>query len=233
MILSNHLKSFLLVLLILFTLSGCNIWERLTNSNTSANKPAFPEDRSVLPFETREPDVYQAKMVITTGGVERIIFIAKSGMKRRTEYDQGDKSSTILIKNEKEFILFPAKKIYAEQSAPAGAEGTLPEPLDSLTTEWLNIKAYTDFENVGEENGLKKFRARMNASAASEVIISLDANNLPVRQEYYGIDGDQREVVYLLELRDIKTEAPDELLALPADYKKATIEEILQAIRGK
>lgn len=233
MILSNHLKSFLLVLLILSTLSGCNIWQRLTNSNTSTDKPAFADDRSVLPFETREPEVYQAKTVITTGESTRVMFIAKNGLKRRTEYDQGDKAATILITNEKDYVLFPAKKIYAEQAVPAGAEGSLPEPLDSLTMEWLNIKAYTDFESLGEENGLKKFRAKMNDSAASEVVIHLDANNLPIRQEYFSLNGDQREMLYSVELRDLKMEAPDELFALPPDYKKTTIEEIQQAIKGK
>jgi hypothetical protein len=225
MILSNRVKSFLLVLVLLTFCFGCRFWQNLANTNTSPESRSFPEDKSGLPFPTLEPEIYQARIVVTAGGVQRVTFVAKNGAKRRSDYDIGEKGIAVWLRTEKEYLLLPGKKIYVEQAGPV--RDTAPsEGLDSLTVEWLNIKSVSTFEELGTENGLKKFSAKLNESDASEALLWIDdASGLAVKQEYYSINGDQRDLMYSIELQDLRLEAGDDLFTIPKDYRKVTLEE--------
>ena len=224
MILSNRVKSFLLVPVLLTFCFGCRFWQNLANTNTSSQSGPFPEDKSDLPFSTREPDIYQARIVVTAGGVKRVTFVAKNGAKRRSDYDVGEKGTAVWLRTDKEYLLFPGKKLYVEQEGPVG-DTPVSEGLDSLTVEWLSIKAVSGFEDLGTENGLKKFSAKLNESDASVVLLWIDASGLPARQEYYSINGDQRDMLYLVELQDLRLEAGDELFTIPEGYRKVSMAE--------
>jgi hypothetical protein len=224
MILSNRVKSFLLVLALLTFCFGCRFWQNLANTNTSSQSGAFPEDKGDLPFSTREPDIYQARIVVTAGGVKRVTLVAKNDQQRRSEYNFGEKGAAVWLRTDKNYLALPDKKIFTEQAPPAGF--TSSEGLDSLTVEWLNIKAVSKFEDLGTENGLRKFSAKLNESDSSEVFIFIDeASGLPVKQEYYSINGGQRDLLYSIELQDLRLEAGDELFTIPKDYRKVSIEE--------
>jgi hypothetical protein len=225
MILSNRVKSFLPVLVLLTFCFGCRFWQNLANTNTSPGSVAFPEDKSALPFSTREPDIYQARIVVTAGGVQRVTFVAKNDQQRRSEYNFGEKGAAVWLRTDKDYLLNPDKKIFTEQAGPIRNTATS-EGLDALTVEWLNIKAVSRFEDLGSENGLKKFSAKLNESDASEVLLFIDeASGLPVKQEYYSINGDQRDLLYSIELQDLRLEAGDDLFTIPKDYRKVSIEE--------
>jgi hypothetical protein len=229
MILSNRVKSFLLVLVLLTFCFGCRFWQNPANTNTSPGSVAFPEDKSALPFSTREPDIYQARIVVTAGGVQRVTFAAKNGAKRRSEYNFGEKGAAVWLRTDKDYLLNPDKKIFTEQAGPDRNTATS-EGLDALTVEWLNIKAVSSFEDLGTENGLKKFSAKLNESDASDVLLFIDeASGLPVKQEYYSINGDQRDLLYSVELQDLRLEAGDDLFTIPKDYRKVSIEEFRAA----
>jgi hypothetical protein len=225
MILSNRVKSFLLVLVLLTFCFGCRFWQNLANTNTSSQSGAFPEDKSNLPFSTREPDIYQARIVVTAGGVQRATFAAKNGAKRRCEYNFGEKGAAVWVRTDKDYLLLPDKRIFTEQVSPPPGP-TPSEGLDALTVEWLNIKAVSKFEDLGMENGLKKFSAKLNESDASEVLLFIDeASGLPVKQEYYSIKGDQRDLLYSVELQGLRLDAGDDLFTIPKDYRKVSVEE--------
>lgn len=225
MILSNPVKSFLLALAILTFCFGCRFCQNPANTNTSPGSQGFPEDKSDLPFSTREPEVYQARIVVTAGGVERVTFVAKNGKLRRCEYNFGEKDTAVWLMADREYLLLPGKKIYAEQPPPA-QDAQLSAGLDSLTVEWLNIRAASKFDDLGTENGLRKFSARLNDSEASEILLFIDeASGLPVRQEFYSISGERRDLLYSLQLQDLRLEAGDELFKIPGDYRKVSIEE--------
>lgn len=228
MILSNPVKSFLLVLAILTFCFGCRFWQNLTNTNTSPISSGFPEDKSALPFSTREPDVYQTRIVVTAGGQQRVTFVAKNGARRRCDYDFGEKNAASWLAAEKNYLLLPGKKIFAEQPAPA--QTAEPPGLDSLTVEWLNIRAGSEFEDLGTEAGLRKFSAKLSEGDASQVLLFIDeASGLPVKQEYYSIDGGERVLLYMVELQDLKLEAGDDLFIIPEDYRKVSMEEFRTA----
>jgi hypothetical protein len=232
MILSNPVKSFLLALVFLSLASGCRFWQNTEDTNTSPGGQVFTEDNNELPFSTREPEVFQARIAVTSGGIERVSFVAKNGLKRRYDFGAGEKNATVWLRTDREYLLLPGKDIFAEQQAPAGGD-TLPGEPESLTAEWLNARTGSDFEAVGIENGTKKFIVKLNGSAASEAVIFIDeVTGLAVRQEFYSINGEQRDLLYSVEMRDVKMEAGDELFAIPKDYRKVTMAELQKAIKN-
>lgn len=225
MILSNPVKSFLLVLAILTFCFGCRFCQNPANTNTSPGSESFPEDKSDLPFSTREPDVYQARIVVTSGGTQRVTFVARNGAKRRCGYEAWESGTAVWLRTDKDYLLLPEKKIYMEEGPPG--EGPAPSAaVDALTVEWLNIRASSKFQDLGAENGLRKFSAKLDESDVSEVLLFIDeASGLPLRQEYYSISGEGRELVYSFEVRDLKLEAGDDLFTIPGDYRKVSTDE--------
>lgn len=233
MILSNRVKSFLLVLVLLTFCFGCRFWQNLSNTSTSPGTEHFPEDKSDLPFSTREPDVYQARIVVTTGSYEQVKFVAKNGAKRRCDYEAGE-STAVSLRTDKDYVLLPGKKIYAEEEEQAGGNYVPPAAIESLTVESLTNRLGSKFEDLGTENGLRKFRAKLDESAGSEVLLFIDeASGLPMRQEYYSTSGEGRELVYSYEVRDLKLEAADDLFTIPKDYRKVSIGELRDARKTK
>jgi hypothetical protein len=231
MILSNPVKSFLLALVSLTLCFGCRFWQNAENTNTSPGGESFAEDKSDLPFQTREPVVYQAEIVVTAHGTQRVTFTARNGAKRRYEYDFGEKTASVWLQTDKSYLMSPDKKIYAEQVSAEGSQ-EMSALVDSLTVEWLNIKPGAKFESLGAENKLKKYSAKLNDGTASEIVLFIDEESgLPVKQEYYSISGEQRELLYSVELRNLKLEAGDELFAVPKDYRKVTAEELRKSLR--
>jgi hypothetical protein len=90
------------------------------------------------------------------------------------------------------------------------------------------------FENLGAENGLTKYRVRLKdmPKDASETLIYIDENlKIPVKQEFYTINGEQKILVFSMELRNLKLQTDDKLFELPKDYRKVSSNEFQKAIR--
>ena len=124
----------------------------------------------------------------------------------------------------KSFLIDFTAKIYTENSnslPPATASG---ETLnDFLTTEWLNQKTGVKYEKLSPENGLSRFRVKFENS---ESVIFIDDNfKIPVKQEFYSVDNENKNLVYSMELRNIKLIAEDSLFEIPQDFRKVTLEE--------
>lgn len=232
MILSNPVKYFLLALVFLTFCSGCRFWQNAANTNTSPASGTFTEDKSNLPFATREPDIYQAEIVVTANGEETRTFTARNGAKRRYEYGAGEKGAAVLIKTDKKYLAIPDKKIYAEEAGGA-ASSSSSAWIEQLTVEWLNVRPDATFLDLGKENGLSKYSVKLNGTDASEIFIYVDANGLPVKQEYYSISGEQRDMVYTVELRNLKLEAGDDLFTIPKDLRKVSMDEIRKAMKNE
>lgn len=212
--------------------TGCRFWQNIANTNSSPGSGVFSEDKNDLPFSTREPDVYQARIVTTAGDSVRSVFVARNGPKRRSDLNYGEKNSVITIRAEKEYLMLPEKKLYAELALVQG-ESTLPPELESVTVGWLTARTPAEFESAGAENGIKKYRSRLSGSDSSEILLSVDdVNGLPVKQEFYRLSGDERNLVYTVELLDLRLEAGDELFAIPAGYRKVSIQEFRKLVKN-
>ncbi len=218
-------KSFkVLLFFTLVCVSSCRYWQTSSNSNsnTATPTPEIAEINSEIPFATKEPAIFQAEIIIKNEGEEEKSFIARSN--GRTLSKNGD-IGTLQINANKSFLINFAKKIYVENTGktaiqPDNAAETLN---DFLTTEWLNQKNETKFENLGVENGLSKYRATFENS---ESLIFVDENyKIPVRQEFYSIEGEAKNLVYSIELQNLKLIADEQLFEIPKDFRKVSIEE--------
>lgn len=227
---SNQVKFFLLFALLGF--QACSFWQ----SKTEAPPPTFSSEELVsdIPFSTKEPEVYQAEIVLInfTGDekTERKTFVAKNGERRRCDYES--KISFLQLTADRKFSIHAGKKIYVESEANANLTAAGSEDLKSfLSSKWVNDKADASFEPLGTENNLTKYRAVLADSQASETLIYVDRNlKIPVRQEFYSIDGERKKLVFSMELRNLKLEADEKMFELPRDYKKVTDDEFQKII---
>lgn len=214
---------------------ACRFWQksenRITDSKPTATDALLGGD---APFTTAEPETYQAELVVRTdaGGEqsERKTLTARSGNRRLTVFDWKEKNEiSSLNLGESSFSIFRAGKVYAENkngNFPAGADE------DFLTTARLNEKTSVSFENLGAENGVTKFRARLGESENSEILIYFDENlKIPVRQEFYATGGGQKILTFSVVVENFKLAADEKLFELPQDYRQISPKEFQEIIR--
>jgi len=85
----------------------------------------------------------------------------------------------------------------------------------------LHMRDFTEFEQMRRDGSVVQFRARINESNSSEVIVFFDeAIGLPVKQEYYSLEGEKRTLRYSVELRDFKKELEPGVFEIPAGFRK-------------
>ena len=218
---------------------ACGFWQNSENKNAdAASKPfAAGKLKTEIPFASKEPDVYQAEIVLTDYAsgekTERKIFTARRGAALRCDYE--NKISFLQSGDGARFSINSGKKIYTENSTnSANRDGNGETIKEFLTAEWLSEKRGATFENRGAENGLTKYLARLEdaPNKDSEVLIYVDENlKIPVRQEFYATSGGQKILVFSMELRNVKLEADDKLFELPKDYRKVSASEFQKTIR--
>lgn len=220
MISSKSLK-FLLFFTLVFC-SSCRFWQNNSNSNTQTRQIDAPEIVSEIPFSTKEPEIFQAEIITKNEGTEEKTLIAR---KNGRFFSRKNDLAILQTEANKSFLINFAKKIYVENVGKTSTKlETTGETLnDFLTTEWLNQKTDTKFESLGTENGLSKYRATFEAS---ESLIFVDENyKIPVRQEFYSVEGETKTLVYSIELQNLKLIADEQLFELPKDFRKVSSEE--------
>ena len=197
-------------LIIIFT--GCSVWRGNENSSvTFASEP-----KNEYPFSVVEPAVFQADLVIRSGEVERHMLLARDGNLRRIDFDVSTENHHAVLITDKEYLLFFKRKTFEEHALSANA-ATFYEP---LTTHLLSTREYAEFDEVGREGSKIQFRARFNESANSEVLILFDeAIGLPIRQEFYAIESDERKLQYTVELSNFSKEISPDVFDVPRDFR--------------
>ncbi len=226
MFLINFLKLFLFFALFA---SACRSWQPQSETS-SLTTPPVAELKSKIPFATKEPDVFQTEIITTANGVEDKIFTARNGENYFTIYDFQKKSEFALLRTAANGSLLIARsqKIYAENQIIDDDQTTNDFP----TAELLNEKPGAKYESLGAENGFAKYRVTLNASTDSEIIVTVDLTiNLPVKQEFYSISGDRKNLVSTTELKNYNQQPDAQNFELPKDYKKVSAVEFLQILR--
>lgn len=225
---------FFVLLLALTLFPACSYW-RSESETVSPVSYDVGELQSAVPFSTKEPEIFQSEIIVSTGGVDDVTFVARNESNRRYDYNYGAKKQLTVIKTAEgeSFTLLPSKKVYAEiiaGNAPS-ASGNL---IDSLTTEWLNVKPDSKFEALGTENNLVKYRAVFGDQGKSEAIIFVDeVLSLPVRQEFYTLEGEQKTLNYTFELKNFQLRAQNELFTVPPEFRKVTVEEFYRILHSE
>lgn len=212
MFLSTPVKICVAALCLSSIFAGCSLWR--SNENTASLAATQP--RIELPFSTREPEIFQTEIVIRTGDVERLITVARDGMKRRVDYDPGTVEHRASLRTDKEYLLYFKSKRYEEQDLSGGdASG------DKLLSHLLRVRDFTDFEETTRVGSIIQFRGRINDSNASEVIVFFDeAIGLPMKQEFYSIEGENRILRFTVELRGFKKEVDPAVFQVPAGFRR-------------
>lgn len=220
MSLSNPCKFFPVITFLLLSLPACRFWQA-----TDRRAPLTGEAATELPFTTKTPDVFQTHVVVTAGAVTQRYFIARAGDRWRMDYSVGEASENSVIYNGSEYYVSFPRKVYAEKLLTQG-ESAAPE---GLMSDLLYRRSNTDFEKVGHENNITTYRVKFGDAAASEALVYVNEDaGVPVRQEFYSMNGDQRTLEYSVEFQDLKLTAEDDLFKIPEVFKKVTAQEFLQ-----
>ena len=120
MFLSNPVKILNATFILSLFFTGCSLWRRADNSSNNFELPK----KSELPFATREPEVFQAVIVTSTGDIERKVSIARNGTERRVDFDPGtDTHRAVLRVSDKEYHLYFKRKAYTERELASGGSG--------------------------------------------------------------------------------------------------------------
>lgn len=213
--------------LIVFALfcSSCGFWrsDKTENSNAAI---ISDEIKSNIPFENKEPEIFQTEIVITNflngEKQEKKYLLARSGNKTLIVFNRGEKTeNSILNDGAKTFFINNAAKTFRENKSVSGGVSASDETLDFLTTEWLSRKTGASFEKLETQSNLTNYRVRLGDSNASEIILTYDETlKMPVKQEFYSISGEQRNLTMTIELKNFQTSADEKLFVLPQDYKR-------------
>ena len=216
MFLSNPVKIFHAVCCLSILFAGCSLWRGNENSAvTFASQP-----KNEYPFIAREPEVFQAELVVRTGETERRMFIARNGEKRRIDYDVGSDNHHGVVISDKEYLLFYKRKVFEERPLSANV-AALYEP---LSAQVLTTRDYANFEEINRDRSVVEYSAQINESSNSESIIFFDeAIGLPIRQEFYSMEGDERKLQYSVALEGFRTEADLDLFIVPKNFRRQEI----------
>lgn len=227
---SYFIKFFACFTLVFLLFSGCRFFRETSSENTSATPAVSDTLKSEIPFTAKEPEVFQAEIVVTTGGAERVTFVARNGANHRYDFNFGKRNQLTNLQTDKNYLIIPGKKVYAENT-PAQTFGT-DDWSDFLTTEWLSEKTEAKFERLETAENLTKYR--VTAGDASEILIYVDEKiGLPVRQEFYTVGDGQKVSTYTFELKNLKLETNAELFAIPAGFKKIPIQELRKILQSE
>jgi outer membrane lipoprotein-sorting protein len=220
----------LVLLVTLIYCSSCSFWQNSANTNTSENQINASETKNEVIFPTKEPESYQLEVVVKSDDEEQRTLVAKSGMRF---FSISNDIAALKIDATKSYLISFDKKIFAENFTTATTSDNSVETLQSfLTTDRLNQKTDAKFENLGDANGLTKYRASFGES---ESLIYVDENfKLPMRQEFYSINGEERNLMYSSEIQNLKLQADESFFEVPKDFRKVSKAEFqLESMREK
>ena len=216
MVLSNLRRTFLLFALIVPVLQACGGQQ----TNTNKDFPSIDGERSSFPFQTKEPLIYSGEIVQTSGSVTTVYFVARNGDKSRIDFDRGGVNQLSKVRNDRDLVVLFRTKTYYELPSGTGEVASL-NPADTLTRGFLGGIELAKFEKLETLNGQTKYRVNYTPGSKSETLIYFDeAFKMPVRQEFFAVEGEKRTIMFSVEFKDLKLEADDSLFAIPDGFKK-------------
>ena len=232
MFLSNPRKSFLLIAFCVTFLQACG------SSQTNDNKAVLqiPETKSEFPFSTKEPEVYQGDFVVGDGKTEKKWHVARKGDKWRIDFFAGGDNARTSLKSDALYAIDHRQKMYVVRPAAGGTTDS-GISFNDLTFSFFRGKEYSEFDDLGRENGLRKYRVRKAEPAMNDIFIYIDeASGMMVKQEFIERNGDTSGgsgAKYTYEIRNLKLDVDDSVFQIPAGYRKVTADEYRSQIKQK
>lgn len=225
----------LLVFGIALVSSCCSKWRPATESTN----PSDQIIASTPPFQTREPEHYQAVRTITFTDSSGKSFVTKTVIARyeelrREEMASGSHELVLLDSDQGRVILLPQARIYSE--ADSGTpNGVIPDQqsLETSPDRLLHSEPNsTSYQKVGTESvsgrQATKYRVVVNISGAgnvssSETMIWVDEGlGMPIKSETKVSDGSST----LMEISNVVLQVDKSLFQIPAGYEKVPTGEL-------
>lgn len=222
MFLSNPAKSLLLAISLILLTAGCRIWsESPENSSQNIAESELPHY-----FANREPDNYQCEIVVTSGGKQYRTRIARKGEWQRIDERFGESGGRTILRTDKQYLIDEKRKIYAEADVPAGEQTEL---WVEMTQHLLHEGGRPRPEQISSDDNSAVFRILQN-EGRTEILIYVDkAIGMPVKQEFFSVEGETRELRYAMELANFSPAADGALFAVPSGSRKVSATEFLAA----
>ena len=210
------------------------------NANPQSNEQIVS---SIPPFQTKEPQAYQAIRTITFtdpsgAAITRKVIIARSEIFRREETENSDSAPIVFLESDTgRFVLLPNAKIYAETTDASGID---PTEFESSPERLLHADALsTTYQKIGSEtvSGRKttKYRVAVNTATgtnvtSSDTMIWIDESlGMPIKSETTASDGSH----VMMELSNIVLEVDKNLFHIPDDYVKVNATALRQRLGQK
>ncbi len=209
MFLSNLPRPFLLGIAFTLVMQACGSSQPNVNKEVSLTG----ESSSEFPFAVKEPDVYQADVILTAGGTETRWTVARNGEKWRTDIYAGADMIVSLLRSDKLYNVDHRKKTFSEMNEKSGSG-----EIGGIARSFFRGYELNDFDETGREGNIVKYRVRPVVKRPGSIVISIDtASGMMVKQEFFAADGSPE---YVNELRNLKLSVDDSTFAIPAGYQK-------------
>ena len=209
MFLSNLPRPFLLIVAFTLVMQACG------SSQTNENKELSltGESTSEFPFSVKEPEAYQADIVVTAVGTETRWSVARNGEKWRYDIYAGSEMTVSQIRSDKLYYIDHRKKVFWEMSEKPGTG-----EIGDIARSFFRGYEHNDFDETGREDNIIKYKVRPVDKRPGSIVVSIDtASGMMIKQEFLAADGG---VQYVYELRNLKLSVDDSTFAIPPGYQK-------------
>jgi hypothetical protein len=201
-------------------ISGCG--QAPANKTNSASP--IPVDRlatSEFPFTTKEPEVYQGDFYAGGDEYQNHWFVARNRDKWRVDFYKDNNKDWSQIKTDQVYYVDHKRKIYAIE--PYAEKGAVQSTyFSTLLSGFFKDKQYRKFEDLGSEGNLKKYKVQEDNSQDQLILYVDEPSKMVVKQEFLALNeanGTASSAKYTYEIKNFKTEAPDDMFEMPAGYK--------------
>ena len=208
MLLSNQQAAALVIVSVVFVAAGCS-W--FGGREPEPNTPvAVSPPESGIPFDTKEPETFQADFVtIVAGSESRSRYAKKQGRWRFDSFD-ADGPTRSIIQGQTLAYVDHTRKQYSEP--PTNGPDAQPAFLADLTTSLLHPKQPAKFEKLGTENNFERYKVTVDGSNSASTITYDTSIKMIVRHEF---DGG-----FAFEMRNFTLEVDDAVFQIPNGYRK-------------
>jgi hypothetical protein len=208
MFLSNQQAAAQAILLVIIVAAGCSWFggnEPPSNSSVTVKPP-----ETGIPFETKEPETFQADFITVSGGGESRSHFAKRQDRWRFDSFDADGPTRSIVQGPTLAYIDHTRKQYSEP--PTNGPDAQPPFLADLTTSLLHPKQPARFEKLGTENNIERYRVTVEGINSASTILYDTTIKMVVRHELGG--------GFAFEMRNFTLEVDEAVFQIPNGYRK-------------
>jgi len=224
MFLSNPRKSIVFLAFTALLLQSCGSSQPVSNTRVPAG--AIKTGRS--PFPTKEATVYQGDLIVSNGTSEERYFAARKDDKWRFDAYRDGALATTQLRSDKVYTIDHAKKAYAVETY-ADLKDFDTDYFNALSWQFFRGANYIEFEELGRDGTLVRYKARTLKESKSDVFVTVDeATGMMVRQEITSAKDRNAQgspVTYVFEVRNLKLDVDDSEFEIPAGFRRVAYVE--------